>query len=314
MNLLGVWERVIPAADPEPTPVVVPPPPLVDARQEELLAGAHTLRVRIEEACTALDASAVREAHAALLSQFGPQAWAAQAGAWADELEWLSEPLSGNERASRALLLGATRGLRDAPRSLVESVRAAALKRAALQLLAAHGPQAATADGRPAGYLVLLSGEVELARELLLAACEADGNLNARWLGYLGEAAWRSGDGFVALQAYCRASLLDPGNIDQECLTCQPVLELMDLSDELELSDVSLSHLAVLAELTGKHPLREVEASASSPLAVRLAAQLCGYRKARANGALDEAARIASKRELARLAPVGLRELLRRLS
>lgn len=93
------------------------------------------------------------------------------------------------------------------------------------------------------------------------------------------------------------------------------MLELLDLHDELELSEVPLSYLAVLADLLGKHPLDdfalEVPAGASTPR--RLAALLRAYRRDRASGALSEGDRIEAKRGLARLAPPGLRELLRRL-
>jgi hypothetical protein len=245
-----------------------------------------------------------------LITQYCDQSWADHAPSWAERIEWLVEAGSADEGAKRALELRADEHLPGMRPLLFESVRSAALTRAATRLISERGPAAALSDGRPAGYLALLAADFVLARELLASACDAEPP-RAQWLGYAGEAAWRLGDSFSALQAYCRASLLDPGAIDQEALTCRPVLELLDLSDELELSDEPLSYLAVLADLSGKHALDDVVAETTDP--PRLAALLRRFRRARADGQLDEAGRIAAKRELARLSPPGLRELLRRL-
>jgi tetratricopeptide (TPR) repeat protein len=271
------------------------------------------LRFKIEEACVALDANAVRAARANLVAASPGQTW----GDWADAIAWLVEPTSGEEAAQRALALAASGELRfpGAPRFLREKVRAAALLRAMQLVIAEKGRVAVLSDGRPVGVLALEAGDFEQARALLTAACEADDNSNARWLGYLGEASWRLGDRHAAMQCWCRASLIEPSDIDSTWLTAGPVIELLDLHDDLELSDLPLSYLAVLADLQGQHPLDdfalEVPANASTPR--RLAALLRAYRRDRARGALDEAARIEAKRAMARLAPAGLRELLRPL-
>ncbi|MDP1829055.1 MAG: hypothetical protein Q8L48_37680 [Archangium sp.] len=312
LTILGLWERSAPEADqaPSPPPPVAPPVPPPDPRQHDLLDGPHLLRFKLEEACVALDAAAVRVAHANLLARSIGQTW----GDWGDGVAWLVEPASGEESAQRALSLTALH-FPGAPRFLVEQVRGAALRRAVQQLTAAGGPGAALSDGRPAGLLALIAGDFVLARALLAAACDASGHSNAMWLGYLGEASWRLGEWFAAMQCWCRASLVDPSRIDPAWVTAAPVLELLDLHDELELTGTPFSYLAVLADLRGKHPLDdfalEVPASASVPR--RLAALLRAYRRDRASGALDESGRIEAKRVMARLGPPGLRELLRPL-
>ncbi len=314
LSILGLWERVDPTADEAPTAPLPPVPlPVADPRQEELLSGAHALRSQIEAACIALDAVTMRAAHVQLINQFTRQSWAEHVPAWAEGIIWLTEPSRADELARRALSISHDAQLPGSPRFLFESVRATALKRAAQRLIDERGVTAVLGDGRPAGYLALLAGDFALACELLEKACTAVENSNAQWLGYRGEAAWRRGETFAAMQSYGRASLVDPGAIDQEVLTCQPVLELLDLSDELELSDSPLTYLAVLADLAGKHPIEELAVPPLAPPAVRLAGLLWAFRRSRAAGVLDEAGRIAAKREMLRLAPGGLRELLRRL-
>ena len=81
-----------------------------------------------------------------------------------------------------------------------------------------------------------------------------------------------------------------------------------NVGDELEV-DAPFTWLAVLADLSGKFSLGEVPVSESAP--VRAAALLRAYRRDRST--LDEPGRIAAKRELARVVPAGLRELIRRL-
>jgi hypothetical protein len=274
-----------------------------------LLGGSHLLRFKIEEACLALDAAAVRVAHANLLAQSPAQKW----GDWADDVAWLTEPTTGEASAVRALSLSAPEDahLTGAPRFLRGKLRSAALLRA-LQQLKAEG-RAALADGRPVGFLALVAGDFVLARTLLAEVCDA--SENALWLGYLGEANWRVGERFAAMQCWCRASLINPAGMDQQWMTGEPVIELLDLHDELELSDLPLSYLAVLADLLGKHPLDDfaLELPAEASVPRKLASLLRAYRRARASGSLDEAGRIEAKRALARLAPAGLRELIRPL-
>jgi hypothetical protein len=306
LKIPGLWERGGPQ---EPEPPAAPRPPPPEPPQRELLGGSHLLRFKIEEACLALDPPAVRVAHANLVAQSPAQKW----GDWADDIAWLIEPASGEALAMRALALNtpADAHLQGAPRFLREKVRSAALRRALQQLTAEALP--ALADGRPLGFLALEAGDFVLARTLLTAACEASGN--ALWLGYLGEANWRVGERFAAMQCWCRASLINPSAIDQQWMTGEPVIELIDLHDELELSELPLSYLAVLADLLGKHALDdfalEMPGDASTPR--RLASLLRAYRRARASGSLDDAGRIEAKRAMARLAPVGLRELIRPL-
>ncbi len=257
----------------------------------------------------ALDPGAVRAAHAKLLGHPREQ----QSSRWAEGISWLVEPVTGDASAQRALSLTELQ-LPGAPRFLREQVRGAALRRAMQQLIAA-GPDAALPDGRPAGYLALVAGDFELARAMLIAACDASGNSNAQWLAYLGEANLRTNHPGAAMQCWCRASLIDPSKIDQDWLTSAPVLELLDVHDELELSEAPLSYLPVLADLLGKHPLDDfaLEAPADASTPRRLAALLRAYRRDRATGVLGEGERIEAKRVMARLAPAGLRELLRRL-
>lgn len=316
LTILGLWERSVPGEEPSSPAPALPLPLPPDPRQHDLLAGPHLLRFRIEEACAALDPAAVRVAYANLCTHSIGQKW----GDWADEIAWLVEPTTGEASAQRALSLS-DRHFPGAPRFLRERVRAAALRRAVEQLTAVSGAAAALSDGRPAGYLALVAGDLERAQALLTAACEASGNSNALWLGYLGEARWRRGQWFAAMQCWCRASLIDPSRIDHDWVSGEPVVELLDLHDELELSDLPLSYLAVLADLLGKHPLDDFALDAPTPpepglpasTPRRLAALLRAYRRDRASGALDETGRIEAKRAMARLAPPGLRELLRRL-
>jgi hypothetical protein len=314
LNILGLWERTDPevAKTLPPEPVVPLPERFVDPRQEELLVGAHTLRATLEDACVALDAAAVHAAHTELISAFTGQPWAESVPRWVETLSWLVGAPTADEQAQRALALAKEEHLPGMSATLFELVRGSALKKSASRLLEEGGVTATFGEARPAGFLLLVGGELATAKTQLSAASEAVGDSNAAWLGYLGEASWRLGDSFGALQSYCRASLLDSSRIDQEHLTCQPVLDLLDLGDELEVES-PLSHLAVLADLAGRHPVDEVQASSASSAPVRLAAQLRAYRRDRASGVLDEAGRLAAKRELARLAPAGLRELIRRL-
>lgn len=305
LNILGLWERTAPGEEvPEPAAPPLPPASPLDPRQEDFLGGAHSLRTKLEDACVALQPVMVRALHAELLTSFGTQRWAEQVPAWAEAIAWLVEA----EAEARALSVRIER-FPGISAVLFASVRSAALGRAALQSVSERGVAAALPDGRPAGYLPFVGGDFALARTLLAAACAEVGHANAQWLGYLGEAAWRLGDRHAALKAYCTASLVDPTQIDAEGVTCEPVLELLDLQDELELSDVPFSYLAVLADLQGAHALEEIGVTAEAPNPLRLAAMLRAYRRDRPAGN----ARIEAKRALARLAPPGLRELLRRL-
>jgi hypothetical protein len=279
----------------------------------DLLGGAQALRVKLEDACIALDASAVHALHAELLAQFGSQRWAERVPAWADGVAWLVQA----EPATRALALRDDEVARarfpSGSGELIRLVRAAALRRAAQQLLAEGGVVASLPDGRPAGWLVLVGGDFASARAHLAAASDAVGNQNGLWLGYLGEAAWGMGDRFSALKAYCTASLVDPQRIDVEGVACQPVLELLDGADDLELPGAAQSWLAVLADLQTMHALEDgaLQVPAEANAAQRLAALIRTWRRDRVS--LDERAKIEAKRAMARLAPPGLRELLRRL-
>lgn len=310
LDIPGLWDR---GGEQEPYDAPAAPAPLPpEPPQRELLSGSHLLRFKLEEACIALDASAVRAAHANLSAHSPGQTW----GDWADAIDWLVEPGSGETSAQRALSLATTgeHHFPGAPRFLREKVRSAALLQALHQLLAEG--RTTLSDGRPVGALALEAGDFALARSLLSAACDTAANSKARWLGSLGEAHWRLGDRTAAMQCWCRASLIDPSDlVDAGWLGAEPVVELLDLHDELELSDLPLSYLAVLADLQGQHPLDdfalEVPANASTPR--RLAAMLRAYRRDRAHGALDERGRIDAKRVMVRLAPAGLRELLRPL-
>jgi len=323
LSIFGLWERVVAPPEEEPPPPPPPPPPApVDPRQVDLLTGAQPLRAVLEEACVALDAPAVRLAREALFSRFLGQDWAGRALDWADAIEWLvgraGETLDAQAQVERALALeGADAELRfpEAAKWLLVEVRRAALGRAVERLVAEQGPGARLDDGRPAGVLLLLAGDAERAHPVLTAACAELREQDARWLGYLGEAAWRSGQHHGALAAYCHACLVDPTAIDEALLTCAPVLDLVDLGVDLELEAPVLAYVPVLADLQAVLMLDDL-ALATPPGAAaprRLAALLRAYRSARAAGTLDEAGRLAVKRELLRLAPVGLKELLRRI-
>lgn len=162
LTILGLWER-LDSADPPTLPTLTPPSALpvpvpVDPRQQELLSGAHLLRAKIEAACLALDAEAVRVAHAELVAQFTHQSWAAKAPAWVDALAWLKAATSVDEFAQRTQLLDEGR-LPGMTPALFKEVRSEALKAAAHRLVAERGARAALSDGRPAGYLALMSGD-----------------------------------------------------------------------------------------------------------------------------------------------------------
>lgn len=324
LSIFGHWEPVCAEAlAPERPPPTPPPPPApVDPRQVDLLSGAPLFRAALDEALVALDAEGVRRAHQELVRRFLGQSWAERAPRWADDVEWLvgtlNAPLELEAQVARALELSrsdAALRLDGAPSYLVRAVRAAALRRASERLLAERGAAAELADGRPAGWLLLLAGEPAAARAALEAGCAALSPPRARWLGYLGEAAWRCGDASAALAALSAACLQDAKAVDLEVVTCTPLLDLVDLGEDLEL-EPALDYLPVLADLRGVCALQGHMSSyqARSP-AQRLAERLAWYRTERAKGGLaDDAARLAAKRELLALAPGGLKELLRRLS
>jgi hypothetical protein len=320
LSIFGHWERVVPAVQEEAPPPPPPPPVPIDPRQVDLLSGPQPLRAALEEACLALDAAEVRRAHQELFSRFLGQGWAARALEWADTIEWLvgrgAEVPGVDEQVARARALAEAGGaarLPEAPGYLLDGVRLAALRRAVGRLVAERGAAASLPDGRPAAYLLLAAGDADGAHSALEAACATVASVDARWLGYFGEAAWRRGQAHQALELYCRACLEDPLAVDQEQLTCQPVLDLVDLGEDLELEVPVLAFVPVLADLRGLLLLddRALQPWPSPTLAQRLCGLLRRYRIRRAAGSLDEGARIEAKRELMRVAPRGLRELLR---
>ena len=322
LSIFGLWEVVKPEVIEEPPPPPPPPPVPVDPRQVDLLNGAQPLRSTLEDACIGLDADAVRRAHEELLRRFLGQRWADRAPGWAESIDWLvgraGEELTVDEAVARAqAVLGPEGQARfpEAPGYVLKGVRSSALGRAVERLVAERGAGARLSDGRPAGYLLLLADDAPRARSVLAAACASGGFSDARWLGYLGEAAWRCGEVSAALDAYGVACLEDPTAVDMEMVTCQPVLDLIDLGEDRELEAPVLGYLPVLADLNAVHPLddRALELPSQPTPARRLAALLRGYRSLRASGALDEPARIGAKREMLRVAPAGLRELLRRI-
>lgn len=322
LSIFGLWERVQPEVIKEPPPPPLRAPAPIDPRQVNLLSGPQPLRASLEDACLALDPSAVRRAHEELFRRFLGQGWAARAPEWAQSIEWLvgkgGEVPSVEEQGARAQALlgedGAAR-LPEAPGYLLEGLRSAAVRRAVERLVAERGVTARLPDGRPAGYLLLLAGDARGARSSLEQACAAVDLADARWLGYLGEAAWRCGDVHAALEAYALACLVDPLAVDSESITCRPVLDLIDLGDDLELDPPVLGYVPVLADLHGTHPLddRAIDLRLEPTTARKLAGLLRRYRARRSAGTLDEAARIEAKREMLRLAPAGLRELFRRI-
>lgn len=132
-------------------------------------------------------------------------------------------------------------------------------------------------------------------------------------LGYLGEALWRCGRASEAVVAYRNAYLEEPLAVDEKEMTCRPVLELLDACADLELSGDPRGWLPVLGDLLGRIRLQPdcIPASQGANAAGVAAALLAAYRQRQVAG-LDEAERIARKRELLRLAPA-LKEHVRRL-
>jgi hypothetical protein len=119
------------------------------------------------------------------------------------------------------------------------------------------------------------------------------------------QAATQAGEADVAARAWCRACVLDPAVFDAAQVDCAPLLALLDAADELELPEPLGAWLPVLADLRGVVPLEDVALGSANPAVVALRR----YRAQRRE--LDEAGRIAAKRELSRLFPAGLRTQLR---
>lgn len=324
LTIFGSWEQVAPRpVEERPPPPTPPPPPPIDPRQVDLLSGPMPLRAKLELACEALDAAALREAHAALVQKFLGQRWTERAPEWAEGIEWLvgtkSAPLTAEGQVERARSLlddGAARArFPEVTDYLLGRIRSGALHRAAARLTAEHGPGARLDDGRPAGYLLLLANDPALARAYFTAAEEVDTAPDARRLGYLGEAASRVGDETAALRAYATASLIDAAAIDAEALQCAPVLELLGEAEDRELPEAAINYLPALADLLGKLPLDDAALNPppGAGYARRLAKLLRDYRRKRARRDFGQQARLAAKREMHVDAPEGLKELLRGL-
>ncbi len=298
---------------PRESPPLLPPP--ADPLGSDLFTGAPMLRARLVAACSALDAPAVRRVHAELLKKFHSQEWAGQAPAWAAGIEWLVEPAKALEQAQRALglLESETAALRfpRAPEAILRPVRRTALGRAAQRVVDEGGPAAQLDDGRPAAVLALLGGDWPLAVRLLTDACAA--RPEASWFVSLAEAATLSGEEETALRAWSGAGLVGPDTVDLARVETPAVLDLLDQAEELELPAPLLGWVPVLADLTGAAGLDDLafRESPKTHLSQSVAALLRGYRARR--GALEEKARVALKRELAKVAPAGLRELIRPL-
>jgi hypothetical protein len=129
----------------------------------------------------------------------------------------------------------------------------------------------------------------------------------------LAEAATLAGDAETALLAWCRAELVDPASVDVTRVETPAVLDLLDQAEDLELPTPLAGWVPVLADLTGLVLLDDLALRESpNPLASQAVAKLLREYRAR-RGALDEKARVAMKRELLRIAPEGLRELMRPL-
>ena len=307
LSILGLWERV-PEAERVPEPPAPPPapPPPVDPRQVDLLSGAQVQRSRLEDACATLDGSGLRAAHAELNRRFLAQGWAARAPDWADSLDAFNAAPTPEAMGQRALdLLEPARSLPDAPRTIVRAVQSAATTRAAQALIAAKGPAARLGDGRPAAVLPLLAGDAARAQALLREACDAHDD--AQWCVLWAQAADQAGDAGGGARAWCRACVLDPAVLDAAQVDGEIVLALLDEADELELPEPMGLWLPVLADLHGVVLLEDVALRSTNPAVVALRR----YRVHRRE--LDEAARIAAKRELSRLLPAGLRGRLRAL-
>ena len=328
LTIFGLWDTVVPLAieTPDPSPAPALPTP-IDPRQADLLSGPQSMRAALEAACESLDAIAVRARHAELNQRFLGQRWADHAPDWALGIEWLVGPPSDArsiaEQIDRVLALwddsAASAHFPELPRYVLVALRAEASRRAALRLAAERGPTALLTNGEPVGWLLLRAGNVADAREQLSAALAAlvtvnDGFPAARAWSWLAEAEWLAGDAAAAIRAYCRACLLG-GAVTEPEITCESILDLFDTAADLDLPEPITDWVPVLADLRGL--VRLGEEATAPPLdaapARRLAAELAEYRLRRAAGALDEAARIGAKRNMARLAPPSLRELLRKV-
>jgi hypothetical protein len=276
-------------------------PPARDPRDADLLSGPQVLRSRLVDACGALDAAAVRQLHHELQHRFLGQDWSARAEDWAATIEWLSAAVSLDESVERVLALAADapRRLPGAPADVTTSLVGGALRRAAERLLAERGPAAELPDGRAAAELHGLAGDWTTASAGLVGACEA--SPRPPWWMALGEAATRLGDTATATRAWCRACLLGPGDVLVERIECEPVQELLDQAEELELPEPRTAWVPVLAELKGLLALKEAWIPAGDGPALEVARLACRYRATKPRLAPPE--RLHLKRELLRLAP-----------
>jgi tetratricopeptide (TPR) repeat protein len=128
------------------------------------------------------------------------------------------------------------------PRPLVElaratmgGIRAALLRRAAVELRQAGGP-AALLDGKPASALLLEAGDAHTAWAIAIAAVRD--SRRARFLAYLADVEYRLDHKSRALTRYREALALDPYDVDWDELTSDDVKMLPDIArTELELPD-----------------------------------------------------------------------------
>lgn len=324
LTFFGTWEAVSTetrVAAFVPAPVPPEPAPRVDPRQGWLFDGPHSFRHEAERACDELDAAALRRTWRAARESYPQWPGARPWPGWADGIEHLIgslDPASAREQVARAMSLdedGMAQRFPEMSATLRNRIRRAALSRAAARLLHEEGMTAGLPDGRPAGYLHLLAGMPEEAALALQGQVRAWTEAHGRGvlLGYLGEALWRCGRRKEALVTYRDAYLEVPLAVDEAELSCPPIMDLLDSCAERELPGDRRGWLPVLADLQGRIPLlgSRVPVAAEDFPAGRSAALLSAYRQRHSDG-MEDAERIARKRQLLKLAPA-LKEHLRRI-
>lgn len=314
LALFGPSVQVVFEAPPEPEAPPPPPLPPVDPRQCSILEGPLGHIGALQCALLQLDVAAARADWER--AAFAYPQWA-RGESWPssiDELEAVLQ-LAASERAGRLIAqreaaAGCFPGLGpELRRELLDLL----LLRTSADLLAADGGRALLPDGRAAGFLCLLAGNMQQA-QAALAARIALYPRDGRSRGYHAEALARTGRLREALEAFRDAFLVEPQRVDEAWISCEPVGELLDLADELDLPGDPRTWIAVLGDLTGVWPLASarVELSGVSEPWQRVADALLRFRREQRTGQPGEAERIAIKRVLLRDA-LQLRDLLRRL-
>lgn len=297
LNLFGIWEEAPRPPSPQPPPAPAPPPP-PEPGQGELFSHVVRLRRAAEDAALALDGGALRAVFTKLGGDRGLLRGARAWPTWADALEAATG--GPDALAAAALALGdsaeAARSFPQMAADLLARVRRALADRGLEALTRRDGAGATLPDGRPAAALLLEVGAVDAAIVALRGAI-AEGADGAVWHATLAEALQVSGAADAALQPWCEALARDPSVRSAEALR-GPASELLDLAEDEELPGDPRGWVPALAELV--LGVGAGRALAGDSPAARFGRALMALRAAPRN---DEAARLAAKRALVKLAP-----------